>query len=214
MKNKEQITEIVFIIDKSGSMHGLERDTIGGFNSVIEKQKKQSGKVLVSLVLFNSSFHVVYDRADLQQVNPLTENDYRVGGSTALLDALGGAIKHISNVHKYARKEDVPTTTTFIITTDGLENSSRTYDSEQVKSMVKRQTEKYGWEFVFMAANIDAVETAKRYGIREDRAVNYDYSPQGVAHCYCAMDEIVACRRTGATLDKSTFKNKVNPNKK
>lgn len=208
-KEKNNLAEVVFILDKSGSMHGYEQDTIGGFNSVIDSQKEKDGKVLVSLVLFNQQTQVVYDRQDINNVSPLTQNEYKAGGSTALLDALGGAIRHIGNIHKYARKEDVPTTTTFIITTDGMENSSYMFDSDKVKQMIKNQTEKYGWEFVFMAANIDAVQTAKKYGIKEDRAVKYEYSAEGVASCYSAMSEIVACRRTGTSLDRSAFKDKV-----
>jgi uncharacterized protein YegL len=171
---KNGITEIVFILDKSGSMRRKEADTIGGFNSMIEKQKKEEGKVLVSTVFFSNNSEVIHDRKDLSEIQPLTEKDYVVGGCTALLDAIGGAINHIGNVHKYARKEDVPEHTVFIITTDGLENASYMYSSNKVKEMIKRQEEKYGWEFLFVAANIDAVETAERIGIRRDRAANYD----------------------------------------
>ena len=171
MENK--VTELVFILDKSGSMWGMEEDTIGGFNAMIEKQKQQEGKVLVSTVLFSNTQEVLHDRKNLDEIAPLTENDYKVGGSTALLDAIGLAIRHIGNIHKYARKEDVPNKTMFIITTDGLENASRRYLSDKVKSMIKNQEEKYGWEFVFLASNIDAVETARFIGIREERAINY-----------------------------------------
>ena len=171
MENK--VTELVFILDKSGSMWGMEEDTIGGFNAMIEKQKQQEGKVLVSTVLFSNTQEVLHDRKNLDEIAPLTENDYKVGGSTALLDAIGLAIRHIGNIHKYARKEDVPNKTMFIITTDGMENASRRYLSDKVKSMIKNQEEKYGWEFVFLASNIDAVETARFIGIREERAINY-----------------------------------------
>ncbi|MGN0795977.1 MAG: hypothetical protein ACI4MT_03390 [Christensenellales bacterium] len=167
-------TELVFILDKSGSMSGMEQDTIGGFNSMIEKQKQLDGKVYVSTVLFSNDSEVLHDRADLKEVKPLTTDDYVVGGCTALLDAIGSAIHHIGNVHKYARKEDVPEKTLFVITTDGMENASHNYSAEQVKSMVRRQQEKYGWEFLFVAANIDAVETARHIGIRRERAANYD----------------------------------------
>lgn len=167
-------TELVFILDKSGSMSGMEQDTIGGFNSMIEKQKQLDGKVYVSTVLFSNDSEVLHDRADLKEVKPLTTDDYVVGGCTALLDAIGSAIHHIGNVHKYARKEDVPEKTLFVITTDGMENASHNYSAEQVKSMVRRQQEKYGWEFLFVAANIDAVETAQHIGIRRERAANYD----------------------------------------
>lgn len=167
-------TELVFILDKSGSMSGMEEDTIGGFNSMIEKQKQLDGKVYVSTVLFSNDSEVLHDRQSLDEIKPLTTSDYVVGGCTALLDALGSAIHHIGNVHKYARKEDVPERTVFVITTDGMENASRSYSAEQVKSMVRRQQEKYGWEFLFVAANIDAVETARNIGIRKERAANYD----------------------------------------
>ncbi len=167
------ITELVFILDKSGSMSGMEKDTIGGFNAMIEKQKALDGKVFVSTVLFSNSSTVLHDRKILEEIAPLTKKDYQVGGLTALLDAIGGAIKHIGNIHKYARREDVPTRTLFVITTDGMENASSQYNSKQIKDMIRRQEEKYGWEFLFLASNIDAVETADGIGIRKDRAVNY-----------------------------------------
>lgn len=169
----EGITELVFILDKSGSMAGMEKDTIGGFNAMIEKQKALDGKVYVSTILFANSSQVLHDRKSLEEIKPLTEKDYQVGGCTALLDAIGGAIKHIGNIHKYARKEDVPARTLFVITTDGMENASREYHSKQIKDMILRQEEKYGWEFLFLAANIDAVETADSIGIRKECAVNY-----------------------------------------
>ena len=169
----EGITELVFILDKSGSMAGMEKDTIGGFNAMIEKQKALDGMVYVSTILFANSSQVLHDRKSLEEIEPLTEKDYQVGGCTALLDAIGGAIKHIGNIHKYARKEDVPTRTLFVITTDSMENASREYHSKQIKDMILRQEEKYGWEFLFLAANIDAVETADSIGIRKERAVNY-----------------------------------------
>lgn len=170
---KNNTTELVFILDRSGSMGGLESDTIGGFNAFIEKQRKEDGKCLVSTVLFDNYSKVLHDRINLENVPKMTDKDYTVRGCTALLDALGSAIKHIGNIHKYARKEDVPEHTMFIITTDGMENASRHYSSDRVKQMVERQKEKYGWEFLFIGANIDAVETARDFGIDEDRAVNY-----------------------------------------
>lgn len=170
---RKNLTEIVFILDRSGSMSGLETDTIGGFNSMIEKQKKENGEALISTVLFDNVSEVIHDRVPVQKVEPMTDRDYSVRGCTALLDAIGGAIHHIGNVHKYARNEDVPEHTLFVITTDGMENASRRYDSETVKKMIERQKEKYGWEFLFLGANIDAVETAKHFGIGADRAVNY-----------------------------------------
>ena len=167
------ITELVFILDKSGSMSGMEKDTIGGFNAMIKKQKTLDGKVYVSTILFSNFSEVLHDRKSLEEIESLTEKDYQVGGCTALLDAIGGAIKHIGNIHKYARKEDVPIRTLFVITTDGMENASREYHSKQIKDMIRRQEEKYGWEFLFLAANIDAVETADSIGIRKERAANY-----------------------------------------
>ena len=170
---RKNMTEIVFILDRSGSMSGLEADTIGGFNSMIEKQKKTEGEALISTVLFDSTSEVLYDRVNIRTIRPMTDNDYTVRGCTALLDAIGGAIHHIGIVHKYARPEDVPEHTLFVITTDGMENASRFYTSDRVKQMIERQKQKYGWEFLFLGANIDAVETARHFGIGADRAVNY-----------------------------------------
>lgn len=170
---QNKITEMVFILDKSGSMSGLEKDTIGGFNAMIEKQKEEDGKVFVSTVLFSTYSEVLHDRKPLEDVQPLTEKDYLVGGGTALIDAIGGAVKHISDIYKYARPEDVPTQTVFVITTDGYENASRIYSSDKVKQMISEK-EKLGWEFLFLGANIDAVETAEGLGIRRDMAANYN----------------------------------------
>lgn len=172
-KAKTNKTEVVFILDRSGSMSGLEQDTIGGFNSMMEKQKKESGDVLVSTVLFDNRSDVIHDRVNLEDIPKLTEDDYYVHGCTALLDAVGGAIHHIGNVHKYAREEDVPDKTLFIITTDGMENASRYYSYDRVKHMIERQQEKYGWEFIFLGANIDAAKEAGRIGIKRSRAANY-----------------------------------------
>ena len=185
------ITELVFIIDRSGSMAGFEDDTIGGFNATIEKQKKMEGKTFVSTVLFDNYCKVVHDRVSIDEIKPMTREDYRVGGCTALLDAIGGAIHHIGNVHKYARAEDVPEHTIFVITTDGMENASHRYSSDEIKAKIKRQTEKYGWEFIFLAANIDAVETAEQIGIRRERAANYCPTSAGVERSYHAMNEAV-----------------------
>ncbi len=188
---KKNLTELVFILDRSGSMSGLESDTIGGFNAMIEKQKKQDGECIVSTVLFDDESRVIHDRVSLDNIKPMTEDDYFVGGCTALIDAVGGAIHHIGNVHKYARKEDVPENTIFIITTDGQENASRRYSSDKVKQMIERQKEKYGWEFLFIGANIDAVETAKRYGIDRNRAVNYNADAQGTSVLYETVSKAV-----------------------
>lgn len=192
---KNNITELVFILDRSGSMSGFEADTIGGFNSTIEKQKKQEGKVYVSTVLFDNYSEVIHDRVDINEIKPMTDKDYDVRGCTALLDAIGGAIRHIGNIHKYARPEDVPEHTIFVITTDGMENASQHYSSEDIKAKIKRQTEKYGWEFIFLAANIDAAETAESIGIRRDRAANYRRTEKGVERSYYAMSEAITSVR-------------------
>ena len=212
---KKNLTELVFILDRSGSMSGLESDTIGGFNSMIEKQKKQDGECIVSTVLFDDESRVIHDRVGLDKIKPMTEDDYFVGGCTALIDAIGGAIHHIGNVHKYARPEDVPENTIFIITTDGQENASHRYSSDKVKQMIERQKEKYGWEFLFIGANIDAVETAKRYGIDRNRAVNYNADAQGTSVLYETVSKAVCNVRASkcmaddwsAEIDKD-FKNR------
>ena len=192
---KNNITELVFILDRSGSMAGFEADTIGGFNATIEKQKEQDGKVYVSTVLFDNESKVIHDRVDISEIKPMTCEEYQVGGCTALLDAIGGAIHHIGNVHKYARPEDVPEHTIFIITTDGMENASYRYSSREIKEKIQRQTEKYAWEFIFLAANIDAVETAERIGIRRERAANYRQTKKGVEKSYFAMSEAITAVR-------------------
>jgi len=197
---RKNLTEIVFILDRSGSMSGLEADTIGGFNSMIEKQKKTEGEALISTVLFDNTSEVIHDRVSVQNINPMTDKDYTVRGCTALLDAIGGAIHHIGNVHKYARAEDVPEHTLFVITTDGMENASRRYDSEKVKKMIERQKEKYGWEFLFLGANIDAVETARGFGISEDRAVNYHSDSEGTQLNYEVVSEAICAVRCSAPL--------------
>lgn len=197
---KKNLTEIVFILDRSGSMSGLEADTIGGFNSMIEKQKRAEGEALISTVLFDNESEVLHDRVDVQRIKPMTDKDYIVRGCTALLDAIGGAIHHIGNVHKYARAEDVPEHTMFVITTDGMENASRRYDSETVKKMIERQKEKYGWEFLFLGANIDAVETAKHFGIGADRAVNYHSDSEGTQLNYEVLSDAICAVRCSAPL--------------
>ena len=197
---KKNLTEIVFILDRSGSMHGLEADTIGGFNSMIEKQKKETGEALVSTILFDNAAEVIHDRVSLKDIRELTSRDYCVKGCTALLDAVGGAIHHIGNIHKYARPEDVPEHTLFIITTDGMENASRRYSSMEVKKMITRQKEKYGWEFLFLGANIDTVETAAGFGIGADRAVNYRADSQGTQLNYEVLGDAVSAVRQSAPL--------------
>jgi len=195
------MTELVFILDRSGSMSGLEQDTIGGFNSMIEKQKKEPGRTLVSTVLFDNFSEVIHDRLPLDKVPAMTDREYYVRGCTALLDAVGGAIHHIGNIHKYARKEDVPEKTLFVITTDGMENASRRYDYARVRDMIRRQQEKYGWEFLFLGANIDAAAEAKRFGIREDHAANYHCDEEGTALNYAVISDVVRCVRRGAKIE-------------
>lgn len=197
---KKNLTEIVFILDRSGSMSGLEEDTIGGFNSMIEQQKQGEGEALISTVLFDNVSEVIHDRVPVKSVALLTREDYSVRGCTALLDAIGGAIHHIGNIHKYAREEDVPEHTLFVITTDGMENASRRYDSETVKNMIERQKAKYGWEFLFLGANIDAVETASRFGIGADRAVNYHADSEGTKLNYEVVSEAICAVRCSAPL--------------
>ena len=188
---KKNLTELVFILDRSGSMAGLEKDTIGGFNAMIEKQKAEAGDAYISTVLFDNYSEVIHDRVALNVVPKLTEKEYYVRGSTALLDAVGGAIHHIGNVHKYAREEDRPEKTLFVITTDGMENASRRYSYEKVREMIARQKEKYGWEFLFLGANIDATREAARFGIDADRAADYHADTQGTAVIYEAMSDVV-----------------------
>ena len=200
---KKNLTELVFILDKSGSMAGLESDTIGGFNSLIEKQKREAGEALVSTVLFSTRSQVVHDRVKIGDVAPMTDRDYVPSGCTALLDAMGDAIHHIGNVHKYAREEDVPEHTLFVITTDGLENASHRYTAEKIKAMISERKEKYGWEFLFLGANIDAVETAGRFGIDADRAVNYHSDHEGTTLNYEVLGAAVSRVRSCAPLGKN-----------
>ena len=192
---KKGLTEIVFILDRSGSMSGLESDTIGGYNSMIEKQKKEEGEALISTVLFDGQTDVLHDRVPLDKISPITEKEYYVRGSTALLDAVGGAIHHIGNVHKYAREEDVPEKTLFIITTDGMENSSRQDSYDKVKKMIEKQKEKYHWEFIFLGANIDAVGVADRFGVDRQHAVRYECDSAGTALNFQVMNKMVSCAR-------------------
>ena len=195
------LTEIVFILDRSGSMAGLEGDTIGGFNAMVEKQKREAGEALLSAVLFSDGSYVLYDRADIQKVEPMTEQQYQVGGCTALLDAIGGAVHHIANVHKYAREEDRPGKTIFVITTDGMENASRAYTYHEVRRMVKHEQEKYGWEFLFLGANMDAITAAESFGIRAVRAVRYKRDSAGTELNYSVVSETVARVRRRQMID-------------
>lgn len=200
---KKGVTELVFILDRSGSMHGMESDTIGGFNSMIAKQKKLDGRAYVSTVLFDNESVVLHDRVGLHKIQPMTEQDYTPRGCTALMDAIGGAIHHIGNVHKYARKEDVPEHTIFVIITDGKENASRRYTAELVKQMIEKEKSKYGWEFLFLGANIDAVETAKHFGIEKNRAVTYRGDREGTKLNYEVIHDAVACVRKSEDIPQA-----------
>ena len=204
---KKNLTELVFVLDRSGSMAGLEADTIGGFNAMIEKQKGEPGEAIVSTVLFDNECDVIHDRVDVQKILPLTEKEYYVRGCTALLDAVGGAIHHIGNVHKYAREEDRPEKTLFVITTDGMENASRKYSYQRLKGMIQRQKEKYGWEFLFLGANIDAAGEAARFGIDADHSANYHADSTGTAVIYEAVSEVVCNVRASRPMSKAWKKN-------
>lgn len=213
---RKGLTEIVFILDRSGSMGGLESDTIGGFNSMIEKQKKEAGEAVVSTVLFDDRCEVLHDRVPMEKVPVMTDKEYYVRGCTALLDAVGGAIHHIVNVHRYAREEDRPEKTLFVITTDGMENASRKYSYDRVQAMIKKEQEKYGWEFIFIGANIDAIQEAERFGIRKERAVNYVHDDIGTQTLYCSVSKAVTAMRMAPTscaanaLDESDWQDAIN----
>ena len=205
---KKNLTELVFILDRSGSMAGLEGDTIGGFNAMLQKQRGEPGEALISTVLFDNKTEVIHDRVPLDRVSALTEKEYYVRGCTALLDAVGGAIHHIGNVHKYAREEDRPEKTLFVITTDGMENASRRYTYDKVKAMIERQRETYGWEFLFLGANIDAAREAARFGIRADCAADYHADSIGTEAVYESVCEAVCQVRRSAPL-KASWKQKI-----
>ena len=209
---RKNLTELVFILDRSGSMSSLKSDTVGGFNSMLEKQKKNEGEALVTTVLFNNEIAYVHDRAGISSVRPMTDDDYVPAGTTALIDAIGETVRHISDIHKYAREEDIPEHTMFIITTDGLENASHRFSSDEVKKMIGEKKEE-GWEFLFLGANIDAVETAKRFGISEDRAVTYLSDKEGTALNYEVMSDAVTSMRANASINAS-WKERIMADKK
>ena len=195
------LTELVYILDMSGSMVNLTDDTIGGFNSILREQSEKDGEVLVTTYLFNSRSRMLHDRLPIAEVAPMTRSDYRASGSTALVDALGEAIRHIVGIHRYARKEDIPEHTIFVITTDGMENASHRFSAEQIRQMIRHEKEKYGWEFLFLAANIDAVETARSYGIGAETAVDYMPDSCGVDMAYYTMNQAIGNVRDGERLE-------------
>lgn len=199
--NEKNLTELVFILDRSGSMSGLESDTIGGFNSMLAKQKKVEGEAYVTTVLFDDLMEQIHDRVPVREVPAMTDKEYEVRGCTALLDAIGSTIEHISFIHRYARKEDVPQRTVFVITTDGMENASRLYSADQVKKMIESKKEKNNWEFLFLGANIDAVETARSFGIHADRAVTYHSDPIGTRLNYEVLSNALSDIRDGEELE-------------
>jgi len=206
---KKDLTELVFVLDRSGSMHSLTGDTIGGFNSVLQEQKNKEGEVLVTTYLFNNSSSMLHDRLPIEKIADLTEKDYQAMGGTALIDCLGQAIDHIKNIHRYAREEDRPEHTIFVITTDGMENASREYTADQVRAMVKHEQEKYGWEFIYLAANIDAASTATLYGIPTENAVDYHADCVGTANVYSSVNRAVKAKRCNVNLADSDWREEI-----
>ncbi|MGI6451490.1 MAG: vWA domain-containing protein [Desulfitobacteriia bacterium] len=206
---KEGLTELVFILDRSGSMSGLERDTIGGYNSLLEKQKKENGECILTTVLFDDQYELLHDRIDLRGIKPLTEKEYFVRGTTALLDAVGRTIDKIENAQKHTVEEEQAEKVMFVITTDGMENSSREYDYAKVRQMIEKQKEQAGWEFIFLGANIDAVATAARFGIAPDRAANYHADSVGTLLNYKVVSEAISSFRTSAAPLSADWKKSI-----
>jgi uncharacterized protein YegL len=200
---KRNLTELVFILDKSGSMAGLEADTIGGYNAMLKKQQKAEGEAIVTTVLFDHDYELLHDRINVKGISPMTDEDYEVGGTTALLDAIGFTIQKMVNVQKRTSEDERAEKVLFIITTDGMENASREFTTDKIKKMVQHQKEKYGWEFLFLGANIDAVTTAARFGIDEDFAVDYHADNKGTQVNYEAVNEAVSNLRSGKKIDRS-----------
>jgi uncharacterized protein YegL len=200
---KKGLTELVIILDRSGSMSGLESDTIGGYNAMLEKQKKEPGEAIITTVLFDDSYELLHDRINLRGIAPLTENDYFVRGTTALLDAVGKTINKIANVQKHTAENERPEHVMFVITTDGMENSSREFSYEKINRMIEHQKNKYGWEFIFLGANIDAISTAERFGIGEDRATNYHADSEGTLLNYEVISETVSCLRANRKISEN-----------
>ena len=206
---KNGITEIVFIIDQSGSMAGFESDTIGGFNAAMQRQKTLPGKAYVTTVLFDNGGHLLHDRILLEQLQPMTESDYQPGGCTALFDAIGETVEHIAKIHRYARPEDIPENTIFMITTDGMENASRKYCRSKIQELIEHYRDQHGWEFLFLASNIDAVETARSIGIKEDRAADFDQSEDGYEDCYMCFCDAITEMRSGGSLDDDLWRQSI-----
>lgn len=200
---KNEMTELVFILDKSGSMAGLEKDTIGGFNALVDKQRDLPGDVRVTTVLFNQSYELLHDRISLKGISPLTERDYEVGGTTALLDAIGSTIQKIGNAQKRTSEQERADKVMFVITTDGMENSSCEYDTKKIHEMIALQKQKFNWEFIFLGANIDAVATARQFGVEEEFAVEYHADAEGTELNYKVLSEAVTSFRTGKSIDRN-----------
>ena len=200
---KSNLTELVFILDKSGSMAGLEADTIGGFNAVLMKQQKAEGEAFVTTVLFNHLYELIHDRINVRGISSITKKDYEVGGTTALLDAIGFTIQKMINVQKRTSEGERAEKVLFVITTDGMENASREYTTDKIRKMIQHQKEKYGWEFIFLGANIDAISTAAQFGINKDFAVDYYADDTGMQLNYEAVNEAVTNLRSGKKIDRS-----------
>lgn len=200
---KKDLTELVFILDRSGSMSGLEGDTIGGYNAMLEKQKKESGEVIITTVLFDDKYELLHDRINLRGIAAITDKEYYVRGSTALLDAVGKTINKIGNVQKHTAEDERAENVMSVITTDGMENASSEFSYEKVRRMIEHQKGKYGWEFIFLGANIDAVATAERFGISKDRATNYNADAEGTLLNYEVISETVSCMRASRPISES-----------
>lgn len=197
---KKGLTELVFILDRSGSMSGLESDTIGGYNALLEKQKKEVGEAVITTVLFDDKYELLHDRINIRGIVPITDREYYVRGSTALLDAVGKTINKIGNAQKHTAEDERAEHVMFVITTDGMENASCEFSYAKVRKMIEHQKRKYGWEFIFLGANIDAIATAERFGISEDRAANYNADSEGTSLNYAVISETVSCLRASRPI--------------
>jgi uncharacterized protein YegL len=200
---KKNLTELVFILDRSGSMNGLESDTVGGYNALLQKQKKESGEAVITTVLFDDKYELLHDRINLRGIEPITDKEYFVRGSTALLDAVGKTICKIGNAQKYTAEDERAEHVMFVITTDGMENASREFSYEKIRLMIEHQKSKYGWEFIFLGANIDAIDTAERFGISKDRAANYNADSEGTSLNYEVISETVSCLRASREISEN-----------